>query len=653
MDAGRRLIVLVLMMLGCNAALATLSVYMPHETVADRAVLIVEGTVARVASGYDPETDTVATYVTLDVTVLHRGPAGVRQVTLREPGGTFAGISNVLDAVPVYEVGEQVMAFLEPSADGALRTTGMFFGKYALSDDRRTAFRDLEGRGLILGRFEPEQEAVSAADLAALSAGPRLRARRPRIATRPGWAAAPPEMGRLVWDGDTAPASDLPTDNGGSGIVDLRSDVADPQTGRFVTLSSGSPARWYAVDSGAALTVDVEPGGNPLADDAAAVGEMERAMAAWTAVPESRLTLQLGNGNADFTGSHFTSPADTYYAGVNIILFDDPYNDISDPSGCSGVLAIGGYWRSGSTGAPVNGVTYNKALAMYVIFNNNFQCFLGNPDNLAEVATHELGHSIGLGHSAVPDAVMRSSAYGGSRGPRLGDDDMDAAHCVYPHTLSLTSPAGGESFIRGDTHGVTWSSTAESGPDTGQLDLEFSDDNGVTWQPLAGATANDGYYDWNTDVSPGAQYRVRAVRHNRVSTTPAPWPSACSSGSSSASFTVTAQPLGGVPDGSTGQPLILGKALADLTFSWGDAGNAAVDNYAIYRGDLDALRSGSWNHLPATCNAGTDLYEELPPAGASSFYLVAPLSGSTEGNLGTGSDGQVRPASTSSCGTPE
>ncbi len=659
MAVTRMVVALVVAMFGAPAALAALSVYMPHEAIADRAVLIVEGTVLKIAAGYDPEARTVATYITLDVQEVHRGPSRLERLVIREPGGTVADLSNVLDAVPVYTPGEHVVAFLEPAADGALRTTGMFFGKYTLSDDRRSALRDLDGRGLIVGRPSSAPEMVPTSDLLALAAGsrqpPDLRFRRFRrtAAIPQPWSATPPEMTRVLMD--PAPVSSEP-----EGFIDTTAQIsvldtvlARPETPAFTPLSPGTPARWYQVDNGAALTIDVEPDGNPMADDAAAVAEMERAMAAWTSVPESRIALQLGNGNADFTGSHFMSPADTYYSGTRIILFDDPYNDISDPINCSGVLAIGGYWRSGATGDPVNGVTYSPALSMYVIFNNDFQCFLGDPDNLAEVATHELGHAIGLGHSTVPDAIMRSSAYGWERGPRLGDDDMDAVHCIYPHTLSMTSPVGGETFTVGESRPVTWNTSLETGPDTGEVDLEYSADGGGTWLPLASGTSNDGYHDWSIDAPPGALYRVRAVRHNRIIPTPAPYPSACSAGSSPADFTVAAAALAAVPDGSQGPPLILGKSGTDLTFRWGDSGSDAVDDHAIYRGDLDTLRAGTWNHMPETCNAGNDLFEVLPQSGNSSFYLVSPLSGSIEGDLGSGSDGQLRPESVSPCGTRE
>ena len=55
---------------------------------------------------------------------------------------------------------------------------------------------------------------------------------------------------------------------------------------------------------------------------------------------------------------------------MNIVLFNDPYGDITDPVGCSGTLAIGGYWRSGSISKTVNGIAYYPATRLYVIFNN-------------------------------------------------------------------------------------------------------------------------------------------------------------------------------------------------------------------------------------------------------------------------------------------
>jgi hypothetical protein len=91
---------------------------------------------------------------------------------------------------------------------------------------------------------------------------------------------------------------------------------------------------------GTAISVNIQPQGNPLGSPSAAVAEMQRAMDAWNAVPESRVTIQAGNTAYNYTASHSQSPAQSY-SGTNVILFDDPYGDISDPVNCSGVLLVG------------------------------------------------------------------------------------------------------------------------------------------------------------------------------------------------------------------------------------------------------------------------------------------------------------------------
>src|SRR5262249_14198375 len=108
-------------------ARGALSIYLPVEDLAARAPLVVEGTVERTASGLDETTGAVATYTTLRVEYVHRGPADLARLTLREPGGRKGDLVNVVDAVPVFEPGERVFLFLSAARDGALRVEGMFF----------------------------------------------------------------------------------------------------------------------------------------------------------------------------------------------------------------------------------------------------------------------------------------------------------------------------------------------------------------------------------------------------------------------------------------------------------------------------------------------------------------------------------------------
>jgi hypothetical protein len=648
---------------------ATLSIYTSPEQLASVAPLIVEGRVVETASGFDPTTGALSTYVTLEVDVMHRGPATLERVVLREPGGRYGDLLHRVDAVPTYEPGEEVFAFLEPASDGALRTAGMFFGKYRLERRDRgsdTAVRDLSGRGRILGRGGPLLEEIAASDLVSLAASvtpsrsrETSRARRARGIRRPPtdaearWLAEPPELGRVRWHRAEAPSGLEPSVSGGGSELAWSPSSPDLSfTAEFTQLSDTWPARWHQSDSATSVTIDIERAGNPLGDGAAAVAEIERAMAAWTDAPEGRLVLRTGDSDADFTSSN-ASPTSTK-PPVNIVLFDDPYDDISSPSGCSGVLAIGGYWATSWPVVAVNGKEFYAATRLYVIFNNDFECYLGNPDNLSEVATHELGHGIGFGHSTVPDALMRSYAYGG-RGPRLGDDDVDAVHCTYPHTLTLNAPNGGESWTAGSLQQIEWSVTTEDGGGPGVVDLEISTDGGSTWSEIRSDEPNDGSYDWTVSDLPGTNRLVRVVRHNRVSPAPDPFPSACSQDPSNVGFTIVASApeAGSVPDGAFGAAVVLERASgSDVRITWPASCSPDATDYAIYEGSLPMLRGGGWDHAPVTCSAGTDRTEIVTPQAGSRYFLVAPLAGSSEGTYGL-SQGSPRPPSASACAARE
>ena len=642
----------LLMAAACGALgpQAAVSIYVSPEQLAEQAPLIVDASVEEVRSGHDPESGKLATYVTLNVHDVLRGPSEVEQLVVRELGGEWDGIVHRLDAVPSYRVGERVIAFLEPRADGSLRTNNMFFGKFSI--DRRhprgprRASRDLEGQGTIVG-LPQRMESLSVNDLVAVSSSVSLD---PRYGDR-AWQPRPAEWSRLEWQDDSPSLDDeSPTQQPRQSQLrelDRRDGGGDATVNPdFGALSLGSPARWTQSDSGSSVVINVQPDNNPLSDDTAAVTQIGRALDAWNDVSNSRLSLSLGNTSYDYTTGR-NSPASNY-SGINVVLFDDPYDDISDPNGCGGVLAIGGYWRSGSTGPQINNVTFHPALQLYVIFNNNFQCFLGVADNLAEVATHEIGHGIGFGHSTVADAIMRSSAYG-NRGPRLGSDDAEAAHCHYPHDVSLLYPNGGESLTAGTVETIQWTVTSEVSGDDGTIDLEYSTDGGSSWLPIVTETANDGSHSW---LVPAVTTNAAMVRAIRPASAPAPYPNICSGDDSDSALTIVeASPIAGSISGASVRLVQVGNG--ELRVEWSGSCSIDATDYAIYEGDLATLRAGSWNHQPLTCSAGNDLQESFTPASGFTYYLVTPRTASAEGGLGVDSYGSPRPQSSGACAVRE
>ena len=289
-----------------------------------------------------------------------------------------------------------------------------------------------------------------------------------------------------------------------------------------------------------------------------------------------------------------------------------------------------------------------------MIYNRNFECFLGNADNLAEVATHEIGHGLGLGHSTVADAVMRSYAYGGARGPRLGADDLDAAHCHYPRPVAVVAPNGGETWTSGSQHTVLWTTPPEAGPDPGTVSIELSTNGGQTWSLLAAGEPDDGAWPWTLPAQTGSALQVRVLRPNRVSPTPAPYPSACSRDASNASFSIVASLAAGtVPGGAAGPPLTVARSGADLVLTWGPSCSGQATDYAVYEGSLAALRAGTWDLVPRDCSTGTDRTEIVSPGSGSRYYLVAALAAGSEGALGTSSSGAPRPAAPAACAPRE
>jgi subtilisin family serine protease len=79
--------------------------------------------------------------------------------------------------------------------------------------------------------------------------------------------------------------------------------------------------------------------------------------------------------------------------------------------------------------------------------------------------------------------------------------------------LMLTYPNGGEGFVPGETETIRWDALGN----TGTFDLDYTTDNGNTWQPVTtGISASLRYYDWliPASIPVSGQCKLRITRNS-------------------------------------------------------------------------------------------------------------------------------------------
>jgi hypothetical protein len=470
---GLSLLGCLLLVASSERAFATTAVVPRDVDMVIESRAIVTGKVAGLSTSVDPTSQLVYTYIRVDVNTVLKGEIAVGQIVLKELGGETRNNGTLIFGSPRFEQGQDVFLYLNTWPDGSLRVHQGFLGKFEITRDAAS------GRLFVERRLE-DQNVVIMLDS-------RLD---PANGTNRSELEAYTEMvSHLV---ETNHKNIIHFEQQYYQDVPIFAQPAELSSStefspQWVLLNPPSPARWFEADSNQPITFYVNPTGAPsfvvLQDD------MQAAMDAWSNAGGSIRVNYAGT-----TGGCGVLTAD----GLNTISFNNCDAYFPASQSCAGLLAVSGIIRYiPSQTRTVGGITYGKAVESNMSFNPYALCNFTNRCQLQEVATHEMGHALGLGHSTDVTATMSPYAHFDNRCAALTVDDIQGVNAVYPGGSSHSPLSIATIGLPSATSGVDYAANLE-------------------------ATGGAGSYHWNLtsgQIPPGIQLGLNGLLYGKPGVT--------------------------------------------------------------------------------------------------------------------------------------
>jgi len=381
------------------AAHATTYKMMSDDHLADAASAIAQVRVTAVEPS--PVAGMPSTDYLVQIERLVKGFVPGSTLVVRVPGGIGAdGLGLKIWGAPAFRRGERALLFLAPHAeDGTYRVVQMMLGAFHVVDKggRRFAIRDLSEAQELVGKSGASELLPGSDRVREL--GGFLRWLEDRAAGRPraaDYLAAAPGAGAL--EGNFT----------------------------FLLPEDGIAIRWFRFDTGQSVRWRVHQAGQPGIPVGLAVASLGVATGVWN--DDTSSNINYGVDGTTSAGNGLGRSDDT-----NTILFNDPSDQVQGSFDCDtgGVIAAGGPFFFDST-REYRGVRYHEAVEADIVTNDGTDCFFSsNAKIVEEIFGHELGHTLGLGHSRERQALMFANAHADGRGASLNPDDRAGIAVLY------------------------------------------------------------------------------------------------------------------------------------------------------------------------------------------------------------------------------